>query len=118
MLYVYKLRVIFYSWYAQLQNDCKNIYSEEYAVNKGAVAEDLRNGELCFPIVIALNDKLTRSQMQKAFQSHNEGDINKALAALASPSVKHMCMKALEEASQGLETLIAVWGRREQMNSS
>ncbi|OAA34863.1 prenyl transferase [Metarhizium rileyi] len=107
-----------FGWYAQLQNDCKNIYSGEYAVNKGSVAEDLRNGELSFPIVIALNDDHTRSQMQRAFESRDERDIYSALAGLQSPSVRKTCLEALEEAGKGLEKLVAVWGRQEQMKSS
>ncbi|RAL03304.1 terpenoid synthase [Aspergillus ibericus CBS 121593] len=43
------------AWCSQLQNDCKNVYSTDYAKAKGAVAEDLRNGELSFPIVVALD---------------------------------------------------------------
>nr|AFO69288.1 prenyl transferase [Periglandula ipomoeae] len=107
-----------FGWYAQLQNDCKNIYSGEYATNKGTVAEDLRNRELSFPVVVALDDKLTESQMRKAFQSQNEGDIDRALEALESPSVKNTCLKALHEAGQGLEKLVAVWGRKEHMHST
>ncbi|OJJ68391.1 hypothetical protein ASPBRDRAFT_133371 [Aspergillus brasiliensis CBS 101740] len=43
------------AWCSQLQNDCKNVYSTDYAKAKGALAEDLRNGELSFPIVVALD---------------------------------------------------------------
>nr|AGN73098.1 prenyl transferase [Epichloe aotearoae] len=107
-----------FGWYAQLQNDCKNIYSEEYAFNKGTVAEDLRNRELSFPVVVALNDKHTESQIRKAFQSGNQGDIERALQALESPSVKNTCLKTLQEAGQGLENLVAVWGRKEHMQST
>nr|AFO69299.1 prenyl transferase [Epichloe gansuensis] len=107
-----------FGWYAQLQNDCKNIYSEDYAFNKGTVAEDLRNRELSFPVVVALNDKRTESQMRKAFQSGNQGDIERALQVLESPSVKNTCLKTLQEAGQGLENLVAVWGRKEHMHST
>jgi geranylgeranyldiphosphate transferase/dimethylallyldiphosphate transferase len=101
-----------------LQNDCKNIYSEEYALNKGAIAEDLRNGELSFPVVIALNDAQTRSQMQAAFQSIDEGSIAAALAGLQSPRVRMACLHALEEAGRGMEKLVAVWGRRENLGDA
>ncbi|KAG6193767.1 hypothetical protein E4U10_003522 [Claviceps purpurea] len=106
-----------FGWYAQLQNDCKNIYSGEYATNKGAVAEDLRNGELSFPIVVALGDKRVNTQMEKAIGSHSEGDLVGALEALQSSTVKNKCVKALQEASQGLDNLLAVWGRHEQMTA-
>lgn len=105
------------SWYAQLQNDCKNIYSGEYATNKGAVAEDLRNGELSFPIVVALGDEHVNAQMEKAIGSHSEVDLVRALEALQSSAVKNKCVKALQEASQGLENLLTVWGRHEQMTA-
>lgn len=106
------------SWYAQLQNDCKNIYSDEYAINKGGVAEDLRNGELSFPIVVALNDKHAQSRIEEAFRSRSEGDIEMAMAGLQSPSVKKACLEALQDAGKGLDKLVAVWGRREQMNQT
>ncbi|KAG6023931.1 hypothetical protein E4U41_001904 [Claviceps citrina] len=106
-----------FGWYAQLQNDCKNIYSDEYATNKGAVAEDLRNGELSYPVVVALNDPSTKQQMQKAFRTRSEGDILQALEGLQSPAVKNKCVKALQEAGQGLDKLVAVWGRHEKMGS-
>nr|AFO69306.1 prenyl transferase [Aciculosporium take] len=104
-----------FGWYAQLQNDCKNIYSDEYATNKGAIAEDLRNGELSFPVVVALNDKSTSSQMHRALQSHEERDIFKALEGLQSSGVKNRCIKTMQEAGQGLEKLLAIWGRHEKM---
>ncbi|KAH0592031.1 hypothetical protein MHUMG1_10242 [Metarhizium humberi] len=107
-----------FGWYAQLQNDCKNIYSDEYAINKGGVAEDLRNGELSFPIVVALNDKHAQSRIEEAFRSRSEGDIEKAMAGLQSPSVKKACLEALQDAGKGLDKLVAVWGRREQMNQT
>ncbi|POR31657.1 Prenyl transferase [Tolypocladium paradoxum] len=105
------------SWFAQLQNDCKNIYSAEYANNKGAVAEDLRNGELSFPIVIALNEDRSSRLMEKALGSHAEEDIEEALGALQSDCVKKACIKALQDSSHGLEKLVLLWGRREKMQA-
>ena len=105
-------------WFAQLQNDCKNIYSAEYASNKGAVAEDLRNGELSYPIVIALNESRSSLIMERALESHAEADIEEALGALQSKSVREGCMKALQEASHGLEKLVLLWGRREKMQAA
>nr|J7FJH2.1 RecName: Full=Prenyltransferase idtC; AltName: Full=Indole-diterpene biosynthesis cluster protein C; Flags: Precursor [Claviceps paspali]AFO85422.1 prenyl transferase [Claviceps paspali] len=104
-------------WYSQLQNDCKNIYSGEYANNKGAIAEDLRNGEMSFPVVVALGDQTTSSQIRKAFGSHSDGDIFDALDALQSSCIKNKCSQALQEAGRGLENLLAIWGRREHMDS-
>ncbi|KYK60563.1 prenyl transferase [Drechmeria coniospora] len=107
-----------FGWFAQLQNDCKNIYSPEYASHKGAVAEDLRNGELSYPIVLALNDKNSRRVIERALESHSDDDVEAALAALQSEPVKAACMKALKEASIGMDKLVQLWGRREQMQAS
>ncbi|KJZ71106.1 hypothetical protein HIM_09525 [Hirsutella minnesotensis 3608] len=106
-----------FGWYAQLQNDCKNIYSAEYVNSKGAVAEDLRNGELSFPIVVALNDKACGPIMQSALRSHSQEEIEAALDALHAEPVKKGCMKALQEAGVGLDKMVALWGRREQMQT-
>ncbi|RYP42593.1 hypothetical protein DL767_000117 [Monosporascus sp. MG133] len=106
-----------FGWYAQLQNDCKNIYSAEYATSKGAVAEDLRNGELSFPVIIALSEDSSRQLVEKALNSHAEEDIDAALGALQSRPVKEACMKELQDASHGLEKLALLWGRRERMEA-
>ncbi|KJZ73003.1 hypothetical protein HIM_07575 [Hirsutella minnesotensis 3608] len=107
-----------FGWYAQLQNDCKNIYSEEYVSSKGAVAEDLRNGELSFPIVVALNEKSCCSTMQRALRSHADAEIEAAMTALQSKPVKQACLKALKEAGVGMDGLVSLWGRREQMQAA
>jgi geranylgeranyldiphosphate transferase len=107
-----------FGWYAQLQNDCKNIYSDEYSVNKGAIAEDLRNGEFSFPIVVALDNAEARQRIQRALEGGSESDISSAIVELESPRVRKLCMKAMQEASQGLEKMVAVWGRREEMTSA
>ena len=44
-----------HSWHFQIQNDSKNLYSSEYANLKGTIAEDLRNRELTYPIVLGLD---------------------------------------------------------------
>ncbi|KAK6859489.1 prenyl transferase AtmC [Apiospora arundinis] len=104
-----------FGWYAQLQNDCKNIYSAEYALNKGVVAEDLRNGELSYPIVEALILDKEGGIVAKALQSRSPEDIEAALEVLESQPVKTACLKAMQDACVGVELLEAVWGRRESM---
>ncbi|KAM4059003.1 polyprenyl synthetase domain-containing protein [Hirsutella rhossiliensis] len=106
-----------FGWYAQLQNDCKNIYSTEYVTSKGAVAEDVRNGELSFPIVVALNEEDCGPIMQRALESHTEKDIEAALDALQTERVREACLKALKEAGRGLDKFVGLWGRREQMQT-
>lgn len=109
--------IILCRWYAQLQNDCKNIYSQEYASNKGSAAEDLRNGELSFPIVTALNEESACHLIEKALESRTEEDIEAAISALRSERVEEACMQALHDASKGLDKLVALWGRREKMQA-
>ncbi|RDA95729.1 hypothetical protein CP533_1105 [Ophiocordyceps camponoti-saundersi (nom. inval.)] len=106
-----------FGWYAQLQNDCKNIYSPEYNGSKGAIAEDLRNGELSFPIVVALNDDTCSPMMRRAIQSRDAEDIEAALKALQAPQVKRACIEALQHAGVGMEKMVALWGRREKMTT-
>ncbi|PFH59496.1 hypothetical protein XA68_12256 [Ophiocordyceps unilateralis] len=106
-----------FGWYAQLQNDCKNIYSPEYNGSKGAVAEDLRNGELSFPIVVALNDNSCGPIMRRAFQSRAAADVEAALKSLQAPQVKRACIEALQQAGVGMEKMVSLWGRREKMTA-
>lgn len=105
-------------WFAQLQNDCKDIYSAEYAANKGAIAEDLRNGELTFPVVLALNYEGTTAIVSKAIESHREEDVQAGVQALRLSHIREECLKSLQEAGLGLEQLVALWGRREKMQSA
>lgn len=105
-------------WFAQLQNDCKDIYSAEYNQNKGAIAEDLRNGELSFPVVVALNNASCTSIVAMALESHDDEDIHAALSALRSDHVRGVCLEAMKEAGQGMESLVALWGRRERMQAT
>nr|BBD84645.1 putative prenyltransferase [Cordana terrestris] len=107
-----------FGWYAQLQNDCKNIYSAEYARNKGSVAEDLRNSELSYPIVVGLITDNANGAVKRALETRSDADIEKALRVLESPTVRNACLQALKEASCGVEELVASWGRRETMSSN
>lgn len=106
------------SWYAQLQNDCKNIYSTEYASSKGCVAEDLRNSELSYPIVVGLIVDGANGAMEEALQTRNDKDVEEALRILESAEVRNACLRALEEAGCGIEDIVAVWGRRETMTTA
>lgn len=55
--------------------------------------------------------------VEKALQTRNDEDIEEALRFLETPAVKNDCLQALEEASNGVEDLVASWGRRESMTS-
>lgn len=101
-----------------MQNDCKNIYSAEYARNKGTVAEDLRNSELSYPMVIGLITESSSGAIAKALQSQSEKDIEHALSILQSHTLKDICLTALEEARFSVKDLVDVWGRREAMSNN
>jgi geranylgeranyl pyrophosphate synthase len=81
------------------------------------VAEDLRNGELSFPVIIALSQDNSTQLVEKALKSRADEDIEAAVDALQSHRVKEACMKALQEASCGMEKLALLWGRREKMGA-
>lgn len=81
------------------------------------MAEDLRNGELSFPIIIALSQDNSSQLVEKALHTRAEEDIEAAVDALQSPRVKEACMKALQEAGCGMERLALLWGRREKMGA-
>ncbi|KAE8395025.1 terpenoid synthase [Aspergillus alliaceus] len=74
------------AWYSQLQNDCKNVYSSDYAKAKGAIAEDLRNGELTHPIVVALNTA-EGHLVARALEVRSPHNIRQALRVIQSDEI-------------------------------
>ncbi|KAB8261872.1 terpenoid synthase [Aspergillus pseudonomiae] len=74
------------AWYSQLQNDCKNVYSSDYAKAKGAIAEDLRNGELTYPIVVALNASQGH-HVARALEFRSPHNIRQALRVIQSEQI-------------------------------
>ncbi|KAB8269732.1 terpenoid synthase [Aspergillus minisclerotigenes] len=74
------------AWYSQLQNDCKNVYSSDYAKAKGAIAEDLRNGELSYPIVVALNAPKGQ-YVVRALEFRSPHNIRQALRVIQSDQI-------------------------------
>ncbi len=83
--------------------------------NKGSVAEDLLNSDFSYPIVVALNHDGAEGAVAKALQSRSNDDIEAALLVLESAAVRNACLEALQEASHGVEDLVAAWGRQESM---
>ncbi|KAB8221939.1 terpenoid synthase [Aspergillus novoparasiticus] len=77
------------AWYSQLQNDCKNVYSSDYAKAKGAIAEDLRNGELSYPIVVALNAPKGQCVV-RALEFRSPHNIRQALRVIQSDQVRNI----------------------------
>lgn len=103
------------SWYSQLQNDCKNVYSTEYAKMKGAIAEDLCNGELSYPIVLAMNAP-DGHWVDLALQSPSPRNVRNALRVIRSDKVHQMCMAELAESSSSIQDWLALWGRKEKLD--
>ncbi|MCJ1243268.1 hypothetical protein MMC30_000465 [Trapelia coarctata] len=102
-------------WYCHLQNDCKNVYSTDYATAKGSLAEDLRNGEFSFPIILALNQP-EGHLVAEALQSGQERDFAKALAVVQGEAVKGVCLRELREVGSGVKEFVEIWGRKEKLD--
>ncbi|KAF8538052.1 prenyl transferase [Trichophaea hybrida] len=103
-------------WYCQLQNDCKNVYSSEYAKLKGTYAEDLWNGEFSYPIILALNHP-QGDYVAKALQSGTEEDIMKALAVVQSDAVRNECLGEMKQIGSTVTDFIGIWGRKEKLDA-
>ncbi|KAL4971623.1 terpenoid synthase [Aspergillus desertorum] len=103
------------AWYSQLQNDCKNVFSSEYARLKGAAAEDLNNKELTYPIILALGAPGGRYVAQ-ALESPSPRNVRRALRIIQSEGVYGPCMKELKQASVGIEDWLLLWGRKEKLD--
>lgn len=104
-------------WFCQLQNDCKNIYSKEYAQAKGTLAEDLRNGEFSYPIILALNDP-NGDCVAKAMQGGGETDIQNAMAVLQSSAVRDVVLREMKEAGSMIQEFVEIWGRKERLDNN
>ncbi|KAL7626888.1 hypothetical protein AAE478_003662 [Parahypoxylon ruwenzoriense] len=102
-------------YYSQLQNDCKNVFSSEYAEAKGTLAEDLRNRELTYPIILALNER-QGYYIAKAFESGSSRNIRNAIGVIQSEKVYHACLDELNLHGSSVREWIALWGRKEKFD--
>lgn len=103
-------------WYSQLQNDCKNLYSSDYSHAKGAAAEDLRNGELSYPIIMGLSHPQGYI-VEGALGSKKHVELDRALEVLRAPEVRDVCMKEFEEVGRDIQDWVKLWGRREKLDT-
>ena len=115
-------QLIIYRWYCHLQNDCKNIFSSDTLTAKGALAEDLTNGDYTYPILVGLySSEPTRAAISKVFECRRENKevsssaLRLAIEALQSEEVRSMCLTELEAARQRNSELAVLWGRQEEM---
>lgn len=102
-------------WCAQVQNDCKNVYSLEYADLKGSLAEDLRNRELNYPIVLAL-DTPGGKDAERALESPTNRNVRRAMRVIQSRKVRALCAAEMRRSSKGIEEWLQLWNRKEKMN--
>jgi len=111
------------SWYCQLQNDCKNVFSIDVIKSKGALAEDLSNGEYSFPILVAMytdgpiREKVLVAMRQDPGQPKaTQDEIQAAALMLQEPEVRTRCLAELNELWECNKLFASLWGRREAMS--
>ncbi|OOQ86348.1 putative Geranylgeranyl diphosphate synthase [Penicillium brasilianum] len=103
------------AWYSQLQNDCKNVYSSEYAKLKGLIAEDLYNREMTYPIVLAL-DAPEGHWVTAALESPSPHNVRNALKVIRSKHVRKICTAELERSGCSVKEWLELWGRTEKLD--
>ncbi|KIN03252.1 hypothetical protein OIDMADRAFT_120217 [Oidiodendron maius Zn] len=111
-----------FGWYCQLQNDCKNIFSSDVITAKGALAEDLANGEYSYPIIVGLYaGPSTREAVESALHRFGEttpyfhDQVARATVMLQRPEVRGRCLAELAKLREENKDLASLWGRREEM---
>jgi geranylgeranyldiphosphate transferase len=108
-------------WYCQLQNDCKNVFSSDVITAKGALAEDLANGEYSFPILVALysappiSNAVERALRQRGVSGSKKRTENAALM-LQRGEVRDRCLEVLEKLREENKVFASLWGRQEEMS--
>ncbi|KAF2685265.1 terpenoid synthase [Lentithecium fluviatile CBS 122367] len=114
-----------YGWYCQLQNDCKNVFSADVVTAKGALAEDLINGEYSYPILVGFYASAgAKNAIEDVFERRRNGEerseavLHKAVRALQSEEVRSACLKELDEARRRNQHFAVLWGRHEAMSLS
>ncbi|KAF2462742.1 terpenoid synthase [Lindgomyces ingoldianus] len=115
----------FHRWYCQLQNDCKNVFSSDVVTAKGALAEDLINGEYSYPIILGLySSQPIKSALENAFnrkrgnQAEYKAAVNRAVCALQGEEVRSLCLEELRLVRQRNLQFATLWGREEKMEIS
>lgn len=117
-MWLHDANIFAYSWYCHLQNDCKNVYSTDYVSAKGAFAEDVRNGEYSYPVILALFSK-QGDAIRKAFATKEKTGrpvMEKAMKALQQEDVQSVCLNELNSIAATIPDFVRLWGRKEKMN--
>ncbi|KAB8078884.1 terpenoid synthase [Aspergillus leporis] len=103
------------AWYSQLPNDCKNLYSSEYARLKGSIGEDLRNCELTYHIVLGL-DAPDGYWVVKALTSPSPRNVRNALKVIRNDAVRAKCLAELTQSGSTITDWLELWGRKEKLD--
>ncbi|KAK9858056.1 hypothetical protein MYU51_018809 [Penicillium brevicompactum] len=103
------------AWHSQLQNDCKNVFSSEYAKMKGAVAEDLYNREMTYPIVLAL-DAPDGHWVSASLKNPSPQNVRNALKVIRGDYVRGVCTAELAESYTPVKEWLELWGRKEKLD--
>lgn len=80
------------------------------------MAEDLRNGEFSYPIILALSQP-EGNFVAKALESRTEKDFEKALAVVQSDPVKSLCLRELKQVGADIRDFVEIWGRKERLDA-
>lgn len=110
-------------WQAHLQNDCKNLFSSDYFESKGAAAEDVLNGDLTYPILLAYYhgagtdiDLLAATSTPRTSRNPRfSRALDRVHGVLQQEDVKGACLRELDAVTEKITALVDAWGRKERM---
>lgn len=98
------------------------MFSSDVIAAKGALAEDLANGEYTFPILVALySTPPIREAIEGALSGNGElgrrfqERVGKATMMLQKDKVRGYCLTELGELREQNEEFVSLWGRKEEM---
>lgn len=79
------------------------------------MAEDLRNKELTYPVVLALNSS-NGQWVARALESPSPRNVRRALRAIRSDEVRQECLAELQHSGASVQDWLALWGRKEKLD--
>jgi geranylgeranyldiphosphate transferase len=98
------------------------VFSSDVITAKGALAEDLANGEYTFPILVALySTPPIREAVEGTLCHHEESGrgfrerVGQAALMLQKDDVRIRCLTELGELREQNRDFASLWGRKEQM---
>lgn len=79
------------------------------------MAEDLRNNELTYPVVLAL-DAPRGERVIQALESPSAHNLRAALGVIRSDAVREQCMAELNRSGAPIQEWLQLWGRKEKLD--